>query len=194
MVAPSPIQVNVNQLFQVEILEEIHYHVAAAGKSSNGRTHDSGSWNRGSNPCFPATQKSLISPDFLMNKNEVNKMNEFIKGPRFRLLLAILIACSFFMAQSLPKECDCSQFGFCEFNLINASSDIALVVMIHDEDGGNDVWQKYEISAGQTIKVTVISGWWYATGYKFKDNKITNAKYWDEFYMEPGEVKNLTYR
>jgi hypothetical protein len=28
--------------------------VVLAGKSSNGRTHDSGSCNQGSNPCFPA--------------------------------------------------------------------------------------------------------------------------------------------
>jgi hypothetical protein len=53
----------------------IRYHVAAAGKSSNGRTHDSGSWNRGSNPCFPATLKYQISLIFF-SKQLDNKIKE----------------------------------------------------------------------------------------------------------------------
>jgi hypothetical protein len=34
-----------------------------AGKSSNGRTHDSGSCNQGSNPCFPANPLSPTDPE-----------------------------------------------------------------------------------------------------------------------------------
>lgn len=30
------------------------------GMSSNGRTHDSGSWYRGSNPCIPAIKAVII--------------------------------------------------------------------------------------------------------------------------------------
>ncbi len=31
-----------------------------SGMSSNGRTHDSGSWYRGSNPCIPAIKAVII--------------------------------------------------------------------------------------------------------------------------------------
>ena len=120
-------------------------------------------------------------------------MKEFIKGPRFRLLLAILIACSFFMAQNVPPECDCSQFGFCEFNLTNASSGIAVVYMHHDEDSGNQNRQKYEIAPNQTIKLTVVSGWWSVYGHIIKDNKRIWLRSLDIF-MKLGEVKNLTFK
>ncbi len=47
-------------LGRVENGRGIVYDVRPAGKSSNGRTHDSGSWNQGSNPCFPALKIPII--------------------------------------------------------------------------------------------------------------------------------------
>ncbi|MCJ7581602.1 MAG: hypothetical protein MUP98_13830 [Candidatus Aminicenantes bacterium] len=119
-------------------------------------------------------------------------MKKFIKGPKFRLLLAILIACSFFMAQSLPEECDCGKFGFCEFYITNLSSSTAFVEMRHDL---NNINQKYEIPVNQTIHLTVITGFWGLFGYNLIDNKRTNFKYWYlGGYSEPGDVENLTFR
>jgi len=50
----------------------------------NVRTHDSGSWNRGSNPCFPASLISLFSLE--IKHFPTNRQTE-----NFRQLVAILV-------------------------------------------------------------------------------------------------------
>lgn len=117
-------------------------------------------------------------------------MKEFVKGPRFRLLLAILIACSFFMAQ-VPSRCDCSLIGFCEINITNSSSSKAVVIMDHRDSKMEHI---YPIPVNQTIKLTLVAGWWDIVGYNIIDNKCTNWKIWHGgIYVRPGEVKNLTF-
>lgn len=115
-------------------------------------------------------------------------MKEFIKGPRFRLFLAILIACSFFMAQSLPRECDCGNLGVCEFKLSNSTSSMVKVIFVREITLNKQI---YEIPAGQTKNLTVIAGLWDIEGFLYKDNKIARYIHVGEYYMKPGDVKKI---